>query len=114
MLNLTKLENLIKQHGWSKTYFSDLFGKNKGWIGDMKRGNGLPDENVLQQIADKLNTTVEYLTDKTDIKNKPTTDISDELTQDGLRIAKLVSLLSVEHQKQVEEYIELLNLKDKK
>lgn len=114
MLNLTKLENLIKQHGWSKTYFSDLFGKNKGWISDMKRGNGLPDENVLQQMANKLDTTVEYLTDKTGKKNKPTTDNSDELTPDELRIAKMVSMLTVEHRKQVEEYIELLNLKDKK
>lgn len=80
MLNFNKLEQLIKEKGWSKVYFSSLFEKNKGWITDMKRGIGLPDENLLRSIADKLGTTVDYLTDKTDIKeqkNKPTTDRSE-------------------------------------
>ena len=33
----------------------------------MEHGVGLPDENTLQAIADKLDTTVDYLTDKTDV-----------------------------------------------
>jgi transcriptional regulator with XRE-family HTH domain len=51
--------------------FCNLFNKNRGWIRDWKRGKGLPDENTLQAIADKLDTTVDYLTDKTDKKEKP-------------------------------------------
>lgn len=81
MLKIDRLEQLIKSKGWSNVYFSNLLGKNAGWIKDMKRGRGLPDENTLEQIADKLDTTVEYLTDKTDIKNKPTTPKGNEPTE---------------------------------
>jgi transcriptional regulator with XRE-family HTH domain len=40
----------------------------------MERGRGLPDENTLQSIADKLGTTVDYLTDKTDKKERPSAE----------------------------------------
>ena len=71
LLNINRLESLIRKHGWSNTYFSSQFGKSRSWISDMKHGVGLPDENTLQAIADKLDTTVDYLTDKTDKKEKP-------------------------------------------
>lgn len=74
MLNIAKVESLISDHGWSNSYFCRLFNKNSGWIRDWKRGRGLPDENTLQDIADKLDTTVDYLTDKTEQKNKPATE----------------------------------------
>jgi transcriptional regulator with XRE-family HTH domain len=74
LLNIVKLESLIKSRGWSKTYFATKFGKNKGWISDMKRGIGLPDENMIRAIADELNTTFEYLTDQSDQKEKPLTE----------------------------------------
>ena len=71
MLNIDKLESLIKEKGWSNTYFCKIMGHSKVWISDWKRGKGLPDENTLKAIADKLNTTVDYLTDKTDQKDDP-------------------------------------------
>mgnify|MGYP000882725735 FL=1 len=71
MVNINKIESLIKDKGWSNTYFCTLFDKNKGWIRDWKRNRGLPDENTLQSIADKLGTTVDYLTDKSEQKEKP-------------------------------------------
>ena len=71
MVNIHKIESLIKDKGWSNTYFCTLFDKNKGWIRDWKRNRGLPDENTLQSIADKLGTTVDYLTDKSEQKEKP-------------------------------------------
>mgnify|MGYP000992170857 FL=1 len=70
MVNIHKIESLIKDKGWSNTYFCTLFDKNKGWIRDWKRNRGLPDENTLQSIADKLGTTVDYLTDKSEQKEK--------------------------------------------
>ena len=81
MFNIAKLEQLIKEKGWSNTYFSSLFNKSRSWISDMKRGLGLPDENMLVGIADKLDTTVDYLTDKTDQKNKPLVNNDEELTE---------------------------------
>jgi transcriptional regulator with XRE-family HTH domain len=81
MVNITKIEALIKANGWSNSYFCNLFNKNRGWIRDWKRGKGLPDENTLQAIADKLDTTVDYLTDKTDKKEKPPVNNDKELTE---------------------------------
>ena len=77
MLNIAKVEVLIKAKGWSNSYFCGLFGKNRGWIRDWKHGVGLPDENMLQAIADALDTTVDYLTDKTEQKNKPTDEFGE-------------------------------------
>ena len=81
LLNINRLESLIRKHGWSNTYFSSQFGKSRSWISDMKHGVGLPDENTLQAIADKLDTTVDYLTDKTDKKEKPPVNNDKELTE---------------------------------
>ena len=90
MVNIHKIESLIKDKGWSNTYFCTLFDKNKGWIRDWKRNRGLPDENTLQSIADKLGTTVDYLTDKSEQKEKPAqaqTNTS-ELDQAFFRVMK--------------------------
>ena len=81
MVNVTKIEALIDEKGWSNSYFCSLFNKNSGWIKDWKRGRGLPDENTLQFVADKLGTTVDYLTDKTDQKNKPLVNNDEGLTE---------------------------------
>lgn len=84
MANITKIEALIKEKGWSNSYFCSLLNKNRGWIRDWKRGVGLPDENTLQTIADKLDTTVDYLTDKTEQKNKPSDD-SESFSQEDVK-----------------------------
>jgi transcriptional regulator with XRE-family HTH domain len=96
MLNIHKIETLIRERGWSNTYFASLFNKNKGWIRDMKRGRGLPDGNLLEQIADKLDTTVDYLTDQTDIKKEPTAQIGDKLFGEEAEILKMFRAASPE------------------
>ena len=87
MFNISRVELLIKENGWSKPYFCRLFGHERTWISDWKRNRGLPDENTLQAIADKLGTTAEYLTDQTDIKNKPPR-LLDDLTETELELIK--------------------------
>ena len=87
MVNIHKIESLIKEKGWSNTYFSSMFEKSRSWINDWKRGKGLPDESTLQSIADKLGTTVDYLTDKSEQKEKPSanaeslSDIENEILE---------------------------------
>ena len=71
MLNIAKTEELIKFKGWSNTYFCKKMGHSRTWISDMKRGIGLPDENMIRAIANELNTTFEYLTDQSVQKEKP-------------------------------------------
>lgn len=117
MLNFNKLEQLIKEKGWSKVYFSSLFEKNKGWITDMKRGIGMPDENLLQSMADKLGTTIDYLTDKTDEKtqkNKPLTEVRG-LSPEAINLAEQIEQLSPANRAKLNELIGLyLSAQDKK
>lgn len=103
MFNIVRLEALIKEKGWSKTYFADQLGKNKGWITDMKRGVGLPDRNIIEQIAELLGTTADYLLDKTDNKNKPALN-EDELTPDEMEFLKIVRQLSPEGKAELRDY----------
>lgn len=116
MVNINKTEELIKEKGWSNSYFCSLFNKNRGWIRDWKRGVGLPDENTLQLIADRLDTTVDYLTDKTDIKeqkNKPLTEVKG-LSEESVAIAKEIEGLSPANRAKLQELIGLfLNSQDK-
>lgn len=92
MLNISKFENLLKENGMSKAYFCDSFNHSRTWIDDWKRGVGVPKDNLLQAIADKLDTTVDYLTDKTEQKNKPATE-SDRLGAYEKRIIELMKLV---------------------
>lgn len=117
MLNIAKVEALIKENGWSNSYFCCLFGKSRGWIRDWKRGAGLPDENALKAIADRLDTTVEYLTDQTDEKgkkNKPAAN-SDELDPQDKQIMDLIESLTPENKRLAFAQIEaILKIQDSK
>lgn len=113
MVNITKIETLIKEKGWTKKFFSEQLGKNHGWIGDMKRGYGLPDENTLRVIADKLDTTVEYLTDKTEQKNKPTDNKVSGLRPELIQLKEITADFSEDEFRRLLEAAELLALKKK-
>lgn len=114
MVNIAKVESLIKEKGWSNSYFCALLGKNNGWIRDWKRGRGLPDKNALQDIADKLETTVDYLTDKTEQKNKPSTEVKG-LSADAVKLLERVEKLSPANRAKLSELIDLfLNSQDNK
>ena len=100
MVNISKIESLINLRGWSNSYFCEQFSKNKGWITDMKKGKGLPDENTLRAIADKLDTTVEYLTDQTDIKEQKNklSSPEDSLSGNKKELFKLFDSMTDEQQ----------------
>lgn len=107
MLNITRVEMLIEEKGWKKPFFCSLFGKERGWISDWKRGRGLPDENMLSAIAETLGTTVDYLTDKTDIKNRPSTE-AEGLNKNLAIFIEKYNALSPEGQKDAEKMIDYL------
>ena len=120
MINLEKLRSLIKEKGWTVSYFCKLMGHSRSWLIDMSKGKGLPDENTLRAIADKLDTTVDYLTDKTDVKeqkNKPVAE-SDELGPKGKviweRLKQIRSLSEDDYRLAVAQLELILNRQDKK
>ena len=70
-VNVNKIKALAKKQGIQMKYFCDYFGKAQSYFADIRNGKNKLDINELQFIADKLNTTVEYLTDQTDDPTRP-------------------------------------------
>ena len=69
--NVNKIKDLAKAQGITLKYFCDCFGKHRNFLTNVRNGKDYLDEDEIQFIADKLNTTVEYLTDQTDDPAKP-------------------------------------------
>lgn len=70
-VDVNRIKALAKKQGIQMKYFCDYFGKAQSYFADIRNGKNRLDENELQFIADKLNTTVEYLTGQTDDPAKP-------------------------------------------
>lgn len=85
-VNIGKIKELAKEHGLKMKFFCDQFGKKQSFFADINNGKNYLDEDQLLFIADKLNTTVEYLTDKTEQKEMPTADNSGELNENVERV----------------------------
>ena len=70
-VNSEKIRFLAKAQGLSQKFLCDCLGKRRTFLSDVRLGKDHIDANELAVIADKLNTTVEYLTDRTDMQEKP-------------------------------------------
>ena len=70
-VNVDRIKALAKTQGLTMTYLCSLFGKRATFLSDVRLGKDHIDENELSIIADKLNTTVEYLTGQTDDPTRP-------------------------------------------
>lgn len=72
MLNLTKVISRAKEKGLSNTFLAKKLGRSSASLFvDWRKGKSKPSENDMEMLADLLDTTVEYLTDQTDQKEKP-------------------------------------------
>lgn len=81
-MNYDKLENLAKEKGISKTHLCQLVGRERYYLRDCKNRGTEPPEDHIKTWADALGTTVEYLTDKSEQKEKPTSTVSvDEIRE---------------------------------
>jgi transcriptional regulator with XRE-family HTH domain len=74
MVNIDKIKALAKEKGVSITFLCQAIGQGAYYFNDVKRRNGSIPEDRLTVIADLLDTTIDYLTDKTDQKEKPASD----------------------------------------
>lgn len=101
--NFGKIKELAKEKGIKMKYFCDQFGKHQSFMTDIKNGKNFLEEDQLQFIATELNTTVEYLTDQTEQKEKPTVQTDDELDPE---IEELLDLLEQMHPDDVKQIID--------
>lgn len=70
-MNYDKLEALVKEKGVSKTFLCQIVGRERYYLRDCKKNNFIPPDEHIAAWADALGTTVDYLTDKTNQKEKP-------------------------------------------
>lgn len=71
MFRYDRLDELVKETGKKKNYLSIKMGYSSGrYLNDAKKQNTNIKGVELQILADELNTTPEYLTGETDIKEK--------------------------------------------
>lgn len=89
-INIDKIKDLAKEKGLSITFICQAVGQGPYYLNDVKRRNGSIPEERLKTIADTLGTTVEYLTDQTEQKEKPAeTEVDlDKLMEDILNLPR--------------------------
>lgn len=103
MVNIDKIKALAKEKGVSITFLCQAIGQGAYYFNDVKRRNGSIPEDRLTVIADLLDTTIDYLNDKTDQKEKPA---SDEVDIDKM----LEVLLSLPREKKEEFAIKFMQM----
>lgn len=65
-VNIDKIYALAEDQGIALSYLCNAIGKQRYFLTGIKRKKGYIDDRELAIIAEKLHTTPEYLTDKTD------------------------------------------------
>ena len=65
-VQIDRIKALAKEQGVTIRHLCELIGKQKGFLIDVERKKNHIDENELTIIAARLDTTVDYLTGKTD------------------------------------------------
>jgi transcriptional regulator with XRE-family HTH domain len=82
LVNIDKIKSLAKEKGVSITFLCQAIGQGAYYFNDVKKRNGTIPDDRMEKICDILGTTVDYLTDKTEQKEKPTqADRADYMTQ---------------------------------
>lgn len=107
MFNIDKMDVLLKEQGISQAFICRALNKRRYFLRDLRAGRTSIKPHEIEIIADALNTTVDYLTDKTETKEKPA-----EIGRLIADIENSYMLLNEENRKKVDEriaeYISLL------
>lgn len=111
-VNIDKIYALAEDQGIALSYLCNAIGKQRYFLTGIKRKKGYIDDRELAIIAEKLHTTPEYLTDKTDDpalpkskathKEKPA-DLSDNELDHELQ--EMLMKLSPAQQSQVKAFV---------
>lgn len=82
-MDISRIKTLAKEQGKSITYLCQCINRPKYYLNDIaKETSRMISENDLKIIATELKTTVAYIKGETDIKEKPTTNEGDGLSQE--------------------------------
>lgn len=73
-IKFDRLDNLLSETGKSKAHLCRIASRSPYYLRDVKKANINIPSDIIEKWADELNTTPEYLTGNTDIKEKPTAE----------------------------------------
>lgn len=71
MVNIDKIKSLARERGIKIKYLCSELGLSETYLSNVKNGRDRMTDRRLETIAQMLNTTVEYLRDETDVKERP-------------------------------------------
>lgn len=91
IIRADRIKALLKENGLTMKFFNDKFGKNRSFLSNVLSGSDNIDEAQIEFLAEKLNTTPEYLKGETDTKEKPATSKDDELDKEFSELIKQLS-----------------------
>ncbi len=103
---INRIIELAKARGLKQTYLCSQLGLERSWLQNVKRHNSIISDERLIQLADILDTTVEYLKGETDDPtpdNKKSPSITDELLKrsDINELLELYNSFSPKEQEQI-------------
>ena len=110
MVNLNKIKILAKEKGWSLSFLCEKLEISKSYFTDVKNGKTVISDDRLCEIASLLNTSTEYLTDKTDKKENPPQSFSPET----IKLMERISKLTPEQIAQVIQYTDFVASQNEK
>lgn len=87
-VNIDKIKDLCKSKGLTMKFLCDQIARDRTYFANIRSGKTRIDDDEIEFIANMLDTTVDYLTDLTDQKEKPA---SDEMDVDEL-LKKMLNL----------------------
>lgn len=70
-VNVDRIKIRAKSYGITLKYLNQCIGKHDSFLSCVRNGTDRIDEDELAVIAEKINTTVAYLTGQTDDPEKP-------------------------------------------
>ena len=113
MTTIDRIRNLVREKDFTVAMLCRKIGVSKGYFTEAEaKGRELSQERLIQ-IANALETTVEYLRGETDQKEKPTAG-NGKLSEKDKKIIDLMSDLSEEDYEKAYSYLEYLASQSKK
>lgn len=70
-VNIDKIKDLCKSKGLTMKFLCDQIARDRTYFANIRSGKTRIDDDEIEFIAHMLDTTVDYLTDLTDQKEKP-------------------------------------------
>lgn len=105
-VNIDRVKDLSKAKGISMKYWCDNFGKQRSYLADVRSGKNKLEEYELLFIVGELDTTVEYLTDRTDDPAPKEKDPIQVLDEVEMRVVEILRGMSIEEKLELIEWLE--------